>query len=121
MNTAHSVGEYISGAPAEIQSALRDLRRVIRKTAPDSEEKISYGMPYYGYKGRLVYFAYAKDHIGIYIPPPIISDFADELKKYSTAKSTVRFPIGKKLPLSLIARLVKARVKFNTDTAKKIR
>ena len=108
-----NVDAYIASAPKEVQSRLKELRRAIKKTAPTALEKISYGMPYYSYKGRLIYFAIAKTHIGIYLPTPIIQEHKKELTKYATAKATVRFPLDKKLPIALIKKLVKARMKKN--------
>lgn len=113
MKRAHNVDEYIAGAPKEVQGKLRELRKAIKEVAPDAEEKISYGMPYYGYKGRLIYFAYARHHIGIYPMPPIIEEFKQELKKYQTGKATVQFPLSEELPINLIKKLVKARVRMN--------
>jgi len=51
-----NVDEYIAQAPKEAQETLQELRATIRTTAPGAVERISYGMPYYYYKGRLVYF-----------------------------------------------------------------
>ncbi len=113
MKSAKSVDEYITTSPAHVQNKLKKLRKLIKTIAPDAQEKISYGMPYYGYKGRLVYFAYMKNHIGLYIPPPVIEDHKNELKTYVTAVSTVRFPLDKDLPLGLIRKLVKARMQIN--------
>ncbi len=113
MKKATSVNEYIANAPKDLQSRLQQLREAIKDTAPDAEEKLSYGMPYYGYKGRLVYFAYAKGHIGLYVPPPVIQDHKEELKRYETATATVRFPLSEDLPLPLIKKLVKARAAIN--------
>ena len=113
MKKAKDVDKYIAKAPKEVQGKLKELRAIIKSVAPKAEERISYGMPYYGYKGRLVYFAFAKKHIGLYVPPPIIEEHKKELKNYETAKATVRFPLNKKLPLSLIKKLVKARAKKN--------
>ena len=70
-------------------------------------------MPYYGYKGRLVYFAYAKAHIGFYLTPPILKIYKAELKKYSTSTATIRFPLKEKFPIQLIKKLIKAMVKLN--------
>ncbi len=70
-------------------------------------------MPYYGYKGRLAYFAYAKHHIGLYAMPPVVQDHMKELRKYQTAKATIRFPLNEKLPIALIKKLVRAGVKNN--------
>lgn len=116
---AKTVEEYIEGAPKEAQGKLKELREVIKSVAPEAEEKLSYGMPYYGYKGRLVYFGYAKSHVGLYIPPPVVVEHKNELKNYVTATSTVQFPLDKPLPTALIKKLVKARVKINGDKKKK--
>ena len=114
MKKAKSVEAYIADAPEQYQGLLKDLRKAILEVVPEAEEKISYGMPYYGYKGRLVYFALARTHIGLYIPTPVIQDFERELRGYSTSKSaTVRFPLDKKLPIPLIKMLVRARAKIN--------
>jgi uncharacterized protein YdhG (YjbR/CyaY superfamily) len=113
-----TVDEYISEAPAAVRARLKQLRAVIRKTAPKAEERISYGMPYYGYKGRLAYFRLAKEHIGLYIPTPVLREHLQELKGYSTSEATIRFPLDKKLPLALIKKLVKARIKINEAATK---
>lgn len=116
MNQASKTVEgYIASAPKEVQPKLKQMRELILSAAPKAEEKISYSMPYYGYKGRLAYFAFAKTHIGLYIPPPIIAMHKDELKKYKTAMATVQFPLDEKLPVTLIKKLVKARVRFNEN------
>ncbi len=76
-------------------------------------------MPYYGYKGRLAYFVYAKHHIGLYAMPPIVKDYAKELKRYKTATATIRFPLNEKLPIALIKKLVRKGVRNNQAKAKK--
>ncbi|MEK6968543.1 MAG: DUF1801 domain-containing protein [Nanoarchaeota archaeon] len=108
-----NVEAYIASAPKETQGKLKELRAAIRQTAPNALEKISYGMPYYGYKGRLAYFAFAKAHIGLYITPPIIQEHNKDLEIYETAKATIRFPVDQKLPIALIKKLIKARMKIN--------
>lgn len=115
MQKAKSVDEYITDAPKEVQGKLIEIRSAIREVAPEAVEKISYGMPYYGYRGRLAYFAFTKNHIGLYVMPPVIEEHKDELKKYETAKATIRFPLNKKLPRSLIKNLIKAGVTKNEN------
>lgn len=107
------VEAYIAAAPPDIRGKLKELRATIKKAAPDAVEKISYGMPYYAYKGRLAYFRHWKNHIGLYIPTPTLEEFSKDLKPYVTAKATVQFPHEKKLPLTLITKIVKARAKAN--------
>ena len=114
-----NVDAYITSAPKEVQRKLKELRAAIREAAPDAEERISYGMPYYGYKGRLAYFAAFKKHIGLYVPTPVIEEHKSELKGYEAANATVRFPLDKKLPVMLIRKLVKARMKKNVARMEK--
>lgn len=116
-----NVEEYITNAPKEIQERLNQLRDIIKSSAPEVEEKLSYGMPYYGYKGRLAYFAYTKNHIGLYLMPPIVEEHQDELKEYETAKATIRFPLDKKLPIPLIKKLVKIGIKNNEEKKSDLR
>jgi len=114
-----TVDAYIATSPPEVRSKLRELRKIIRKTAPASEERLSYGMPYYAYKGRLAYFSFWKAHIGLYIPTPVIAEHANDLAAYETTSATIRFPLEKKLPVLLIKKLVKARMKTNEAGKKK--
>ncbi len=116
MKRAKDVDEYIANAPREMQDKLNALRKIIKKAAPEAEEKISYGMPFFNYKGRLIYFALMKNHIGLYIPPPIIEQCKNELKKYVTTKSAIHLPLNDELPVKLINKLVKARIKWNDRT-----
>jgi uncharacterized protein YdhG (YjbR/CyaY superfamily) len=113
------VAAYIAAAPTEVRSKLKELRAVIRKTAPAAEERLSYGMPYYAYQGRLAYFSIWRTHIGLYIPTPVVEEHARELKAYETHGATVRFPLDKKLPVALIRKLVRARMKKNEVSRKK--
>jgi len=112
------VDAYIAAAPTEVQAKLNELRMLIRKTAPAAIERISYGMPYYEYKGRLAYFSIWRTHIGVYIPTPIIEDHKSELAAYETTEATVRLPLNKKLPVPLLRKLIKARMTRNEAARK---
>ncbi|SRR6266516_1262674 len=57
--------------------------------------------------------------IGFYVPSPIVEEHQSELKGYETTKATIRFPLDQKLPLALIKKLVKARVRKNEEADKK--
>jgi uncharacterized protein YdhG (YjbR/CyaY superfamily) len=107
------VDEYIARAPKDVQDKLKEIRVAIREAAPTALESISYGIPYYDYKGRLAWFGFAKAHIGLYVRPPVIEEHKKELADYETTKSTVRFPLDRKIPVPLIKKLVKARMKKN--------
>lgn len=112
------VDAYIRAAPTKAQPMLTRLRELIKAAAPEAEERISYGMPFYEYNGRLVYFAGYANHVGLYAAVPANNLYAGELKRYMAAKSTIRFPLGDPLPDALVTKVVKARVKENKATAK---
>jgi len=106
-----TIKEYIEAAPVEIQSRLLQLHECITKGAPGAEEGLKWNMPAYSYKRILVTFAVFKNHIGFYPTPSVIKVFEKKLEKYKTAESSVQFPHDEKLPLSLIEKMVKFRVK----------
>lgn len=111
------VDAYIAAAPKELQRKLRQVRAAIKAAAPGAVESISYGIPYYDFKGRLAWFGLSKEHIGLYIRPPVVEQHRGELSRYSTTKSAVRIPLGKEIPAPLIRKLVRARVKMNQELA----
>src|SRR3970282_1152684 len=105
--------EYFSQQTPEVQILLEKMRQTIKKAAPEAEEVISYNMPAFKYYGMLVYFAAYKNHIGFYATPTGHSEFKEELSIYKQGKGSVQFPLTKPLPLDLITKIVKFRVKEN--------
>lgn len=116
-NTFNTVDEYILQFPNEVQGILQELRRLVKDTAPEAEEKISYQMPTYYLYGNLVHFAAYKNHIGFYPAPTGIEAFKDELSNYKGAKGSVQFPISKPIPFDLIKKIVEFRVIENKNKA----
>ncbi len=111
--SSKDVDRYIANAPMTLQPKLKELRRAISEVAPKAQESISYRMPHYSYKGRLAWFAPMKNHIGLYLRPPVIAEHRRDLAAYKTTKSAVHFPLDRKLPVPLIKKLVRARMKKN--------
>ena len=89
---------------------LRQLRAVIRDKAPQAEEKISYGMPYYGFRGRLAYFAAFRDHVSFFVMGGAQHRFRADSAPYRSGRATLRFPLGTKIPVRLIERIVRFRL-----------
>jgi uncharacterized protein YdhG (YjbR/CyaY superfamily) len=108
-----TVGEYIAQYPEDVQQILRQIRAVIKESAPEAEERISYRMPGYFLNGPLVYFAAFKHHIGFYPTGAGIEAFKEQLGTYKWSKGAVQFPLDKSIPYDLIATIVKQRVAEN--------
>lgn len=112
-----SIDEYISQFSPEVQEILKTLRKVIKESAPEAQEKISYRMPTFFLNGNLVYFAAFKNHIGFYPTASGIQAFESKLSSYKRAKGSVQFPLEKPLPYDLIREIVKYRVAENVAKA----
>lgn len=99
MSGATEVDAYIDGAPNEVRPRLRQLRRAIRQSAPAAVESMSYGMPFYSFKGetgfgaRLCYFGLRKRKFVFYTRPVFLEEHADEVKRYQSAKSALHFAL----------------------------
>jgi uncharacterized protein YdhG (YjbR/CyaY superfamily) len=117
----NQVDAYIDSVSKHAQKNLNALRKAIIQAAPKAIERISYGMPYYAYKGRLAYFRLAKNHIGLYIPTPTIEDYKKEVGNYYASQATLHLPLDKKLPIALIKKLIKARMEYNKSTEKHVK
>jgi len=112
-----SIDEYILRFSNEVQEILETVRNVIKESAPDAVEKISYQMPTFYFHGNLVHFAAYKNHIGFYPTSSGIAAFIHELSDYKTSKGAVQFPLNKPLPYDLITKIVKFRVAENCKKA----
>lgn len=111
---ATNIDEYINGFPEHIRNILQQVRATIQKAAPLAGETISYGIPTFTLNGNLVHFAAFKNHIGFYPAPTAIKEFEKEFSIYKTSKGSVQFPLDKPMPLNLISKIVKYRVKINS-------
>lgn len=111
----NTIDEYISSFPKDIQKMLGDVRSAIGKAAPEAAEAVSYGIPTFKLNGNLVHFAAFKNHIGFYPTPNGIEEFEKELSVYKQGKGSVQFPVNKPLPLDLISKMVKYRIKKNSE------
>lgn len=111
------VDAYIAAAPRAAQPKLRQMRDAIRAAAPKATERISYRMPYYEYHGRLVYFAVQREHVGLYLLGRAKTLYAKDLAPYLSGVSTARFPYDRPLPVALVRKIVRERVKENEERA----
>ena len=119
-NQFKTMDEYIAKLPKNVRDVLEELRRVIRESAPEAEETISYGMPAFKLNGKsLVFFAAWKNHVGFYPGgSSAIEAFKEELSPFKQAKGTVQFQLDEPIPLDLVKKIVKFRVK-QTESKKK--
>jgi uncharacterized protein YdhG (YjbR/CyaY superfamily) len=105
-----NIDEYINTCPAELQDRLRLLRELIKKSAPNAMEKISWNMPTFYRNGNLIHFFLHKHHIGLYPGAEAVEYFKEKLADFKTSKGAIQLPNDKPLPKALIEEIVKYNV-----------
>jgi uncharacterized protein YdhG (YjbR/CyaY superfamily) len=110
-----TVQEYIRSAPKGARDKLEAVRASIRGAAPAAKESISYRIPFYSHKGRLAWFGLFKEHIGLFVRPPVLEEHKNELRGYSLTKSSLHLPLKEEVPTALVKKLIKAAVKKNEE------
>jgi uncharacterized protein YdhG (YjbR/CyaY superfamily) len=114
------VDQYIASFSPEVQTLLRQIRKLIISLAPDAEESMAYDMPAYKTYGKpLVYFAAFKHHIGFYATPTGHETFVTRLAAYKQGKGSVQFPLNKAIPYDLIEDIVQFRIEENKNSIKR--
>jgi uncharacterized protein YdhG (YjbR/CyaY superfamily) len=110
----NSVAQYIAAQPAAARPVLQQVRAAIREALPDAEEVISYQIAAYKLPGGIaLFFAGWKQHYSLYpANAALVAAFKDALAPYEVnSKGTIRFPLDKPVPVTLIARIAKFRAK----------
>ena len=103
---------YIGAVAEPAQSALRQLREIIRGAMPaEATEVISYGIPAFSLGKPFFGYAAFTHHLSVLpFSGSFFNDFVEELKPYSRTKSSLHLKFEKPLPAGLIRKLVKARL-----------
>ena len=106
------VREYFSKQPPDARRQIRRIRELIRAAIPRAVDGFSYGIPAVRVDGRLlVWYAGWKAHCSIYpVSPAVRKALGPGLGRYAVSKGTIRFPLDRPLPATLIRRLAKARL-----------
>jgi uncharacterized protein YdhG (YjbR/CyaY superfamily) len=110
-NAKSRVRAYIAARPPRARAALKKIRAAVVRVAPRAEDAFSYGIPAFRLDGKLlVWYAAFTNHCSLFpMTSAIRRRLARDLRGYETAKGTVRLPLARPMPITLIRKLVKAR------------
>jgi uncharacterized protein YdhG (YjbR/CyaY superfamily) len=116
---AKSVDEYLGKLDSKARKSLEQVRQAIKSAAPKAEELISYRIPLYRYKGHLTAFMAAKNHCSfVTMSAPLVKSLKSELKPYKVSGTTIHFSYDMPVPIGLVKKVIKARIKENEAMAK---
>jgi uncharacterized protein YdhG (YjbR/CyaY superfamily) len=110
--SAEEIDAYLSTLEEPKLTTLRQLRKTILEIAPDVEQCISYGLPAFRLRGKLVAgFAAFKNHLS-YLPHSgsVISELHEDVSAYKTSKGALQFPIDAPLSKALVEKLITVRI-----------
>jgi uncharacterized protein YdhG (YjbR/CyaY superfamily) len=116
-SSTKDIDSYLAIQPENVRVILEEIRQTIKKAVPEAEEVISYQMPAFRFHGMLVWFAAFKNHYSVFIRPNVLQVFMDELKPFELAKSAIKFPLDKPVPIQLVTKIVKFGAKVNLENA----
>lgn len=106
------IDAYLSKLPVDQRQALQSLREVVRSVMPEAEEVISYQVPMFKHQGKgVIAMSAKKDYCSLHLmSPPLAKALESDLKKYLKGV-TLHFMPEKSLPVSLVKKIIRARLK----------
>lgn len=106
------IDDYLRTIAGSRRRTLEDLRVKIRSVVPDAEECISYGMPAFRVQGGVVAGFQATNKGCSYYPfsGSTLATVAEVVRGYDQTKSALHFSADKPLPMTIVRRLIKARL-----------
>ena len=100
-----TIDEYIQAAPREGQPHLRQLYTILKSVAPEAEEAIKWGTPFFVEPRFLFSFSGHKAHCNFAPAAEALEHFREELEKHKTTKNYLQIPYAEPLPEGLIRKI----------------
>ena len=112
MTTTHptTIAGYIRAAPREGQPHLRRLHALLQSVAPEAQETIKWGTPFFVEPRFLFAFSAHKAHLNFTATAQGLAPFRDELKAHKTTEGMLQVPYAAPLPEDLIRRIAERRL-----------
>jgi len=110
--SSDEITAYLDALDDPKRATLQRLRETIVAMVPGAEQEISYGVPAFRLRGKVVAgFAAFTNHLS-YLPHSgsVFPVLADELESYTKTTGALHFPIDEPLPKELVEMLINVRV-----------
>jgi len=114
------VDQYLAAVAEPARGTLNTIRSAIRSALPsEATEGIGYGIPMFRYERVRMHFAAFSKHCSFFPGSlAVIAVFKNELTNCEISRGTIRFPLDKPLPASLVKKMVRARIAENEHKKK---
>ena len=110
-NRPTTIAEYIRAAPRDAQPHLRRLYAILKSVAPDAEEVIKWGNPFFVEPRFLFAFSAHKAHLSFAPTAATLEAFRKELKQHKTTKNFLQIPYNQSLPEDLIRKIAEYQLR----------
>lgn len=105
-----TIAKYIPAAPREAQPHLRRLNALLKRVAPEAQEAIKWGTPFFVEPRFLFAFSAHKAHLNFSPTAAGLAPFHQELAAHRTTRNMLQVPYAQPLPEELIRRIAEARL-----------
>ena len=109
-----TIAGYIQAAPTEAQPHLNRLYAILKSVAPEAQEAIKWGNPFFVEPRFLFAFSAHKRHVS-FAPDDALEAFREELKGHQTTKYTLKVPFSEPVPEDLIRRMAEYRLRVVSE------
>ena len=106
-----SIAEYIAAAPKVGQPHLRKIHAILRSVAPDAEQTIKWGNPFFVQPRFLFAFSAFKAHVNFAPGPEALEAFRGELTTHKTTKNFLQIAYDEPVPESLVRKIAEYQLK----------
>ena len=108
-----TIAEYIDAAPVDGKTHLEALYDLLKQVAPQADETIKWGQPFFVEPRFLFAFSAHKNHMGFTSSNAALDGFRDALEGYEITKmGIVKVPYNKPVPAAVIRKIAKAQIKL---------
>jgi uncharacterized protein YdhG (YjbR/CyaY superfamily) len=106
-----TIADYIRAAPREGQAHLRRLYTILKSVAPEAEESIKWGTPFFVEPRFLFAFSAHKAHCNFAPSATALAAFRKELEKHQTTKNYLQIPYNEPVPEDLVRKIAEYRLR----------
>jgi uncharacterized protein YdhG (YjbR/CyaY superfamily) len=106
-----TIAEYIRAAPREGQPHLRRLYAILKSVAPEAEEAIKWGTPFFVEPRFVFAFSAHREHCNFAPTAAALQAFRKQLQTHTTTKNMLQIPYDQPFPEALVRRIAEHRLR----------